>query len=128
MKLINLVIICLVIILLVLIAPKLFKEDIITRSGKARPKMTLIEDAIDAYHLNTNQYPVKLEDLLNCPKGLEELWKGPYLKESQLYDPWERPYIYDPNGKQSGCGYDIISFGADGVPGGNGKNEDILND
>jgi general secretion pathway protein G len=106
-----------------------FKPQIADRwGGSTRPKMTPIEAAIDAYHLNTNQYPVKLEDMITCPTGLEDLWKGPYLKESQMYDPWNRLYIYDPNGTLSGAGYDIISYGADGKPGGEGYDTDIYND
>jgi general secretion pathway protein G len=97
------------------------------KCDSTKPKMVPIKAAIEAYHLNTSQYPVKLEDLLTSPKGLENLWKGPYLKESQLYDPWNNLFIYkldtsNPNG------YILISYGAEGTPGGDGYNADIIND
>ena len=95
-----------------------------TRFNLTRAKMTPVESAIEAYHINTSQYPVELEDMVKCPAGLEDLWKGPYLREIQLYDPWERPYIYN----LTNDGYELISYGADGLPGGEGYNEDIYND
>ncbi|MGW8287686.1 MAG: type II secretion system protein GspG, partial [Desulfobulbales bacterium] len=40
-------------------------------------------------------------------------------------DPWGNDYVYLSPGAQGD--YDIISYGADGVAGGDGKNEDINN-
>lgn len=92
-----------------------------------RPKMVPIEFAIEKYKQNTGHLPEKLEDLLNCPTGLEHIWQGPYLvKESQLIDPWSRYFVYelkqnDPNS------YVLISYGKDGKPGGKGYKADIYN-
>jgi general secretion pathway protein G len=94
----------------------------------AKPKMAPIETAIDAFFLNTGQYPATLEDLLTCPSGLEDVWSGPYLKASQLYDPWKNPYIYVPEGSINPGSYDLISYGADGAQSGEGDNADIYND
>ena len=96
--------------------------------GAARPKMTPIESAINVYRQHTGQLPNKLEDLVKCPAGLESVWQGPYLKMSQLSDVRDKPYKYDPNGKTNTNGYVIISYGADGKPGGDGYNSDIVND
>ena len=88
-----------------------------------RPKMVPIETAIETFKQNTGKFPNKLEDLISCPKDFEKSWQGPYLKESQLYDPWDNPYIhiFDPND------YQLISYGKDGKPGGKGYNADIYN-
>jgi general secretion pathway protein G len=40
-------------------------------------------------------------------------------------DPWNRPYVYKFPGEH-GDEPDIISYGADGLPGGDGENADIL--
>ena len=88
--------------------------------------MVPIESAIEAYHLNTGQYPAKLEDLVTCPEGNEGSWHGPYLKERQLYDPWDRSFIYEPNSTDTDR-YVIISYGEDGMQGGDGYGEDIYN-
>ncbi|MDR0457669.1 MAG: type II secretion system major pseudopilin GspG, partial [Burkholderiaceae bacterium] len=49
-------------------------------------------------------------------------WKGPYL-EKLPNDPWGHPYVYlNPGVKDD---VDVMSYGADGVSGGEGKNADI---
>jgi general secretion pathway protein G len=41
--------------------------------------------------------------------------------ESVPVDPWGRPYVYLFNNEHTG----VVSYGADGVPGGEGENADI---
>jgi hypothetical protein len=82
------------------------------------PKMEPVRAAINAYILNTDKLPGTLEDLIVCPEGLESTWVGPYLKESQLYDPWGRKYFFE-------YGYRLQSYGADGIKGGDNENADI---
>jgi general secretion pathway protein G len=114
-----------ILLILGIIAPRFFGCTDKSPWDLAKPKMKPIESAIYAYQLNTGLYPKTLNDLLTCPLGLEDKWAGPYLKEKQLYDPWGNMYIYDPNGKAHSGNYDIISYGKDGKPGGEGYNEDI---
>lgn len=89
-----------------------------TKWELTKPKMAPIEAAIKAYILNTSQLPNSLNDLLICPVGLENTWAGPYLKESQLYDPWGNKYRFD-------YGFRLQSYAADGINGGEGENADI---
>ncbi len=106
---------------------KIFTHDSIHKETWAtRAKMTLIESAIDTYFLNTGKYPRNLNDLIVNP-GLPG-WTGPYLKPSQVFDPWGNPYIYSPNSKNYPGSYEIISYDTDGQTGGDGENEDIYND
>jgi general secretion pathway protein G len=123
-----LVVIVILALLAGIVAPRFFGQIGKAKVDLAKPKMTSIESAIEAYALNTGEYPSTLNDLLTCPSGLEDLWRGPYLKESQLYDPWENPYIYVPEGTINPGSYDLISYGADGAAGGEGDNADIYND
>ena len=125
MKLIHLIIICLVIsmIVIVLKLPHFFACTEKPRWDSVRPKMAPIESAIATYKLNTAKLPVTLENLIICPNGLENVWKGPYLKESQLYDPWDRLFIYNITEDD----YELISYGNDGISGGEGYNADIYN-
>jgi general secretion pathway protein G len=83
--------------------------------------MTPIESAIDAYLLNTGYYPTALNDLIIDP-GIPG-WAGPYLKQSQVFDTWNRPLIYLVTGES----YSLISLGADGLPGGQDDNADVYN-
>ena len=56
-------------------------------------------------------------------EGIEVL--RPYLQKDIPLDPWKNPYVYLFPG-QNGREPDVISFGADGVEGGEGPNEDIV--
>ena len=55
--------------------------------------------------------------------------QGPYLERAaDLVDPWGNPFeIMLPSVfvEQLNRSFDIVSFGADGEPGGNGLDEDI---
>ena len=94
----------------------------------ARPKMAVIEVAIEHYFIDCGRYPDSLEELLKPLVGLEGKWNGPYIKASQLLDPWGKQYIYVPEGKVNPGSFDLISYGADGAPDGEGQNKDIYND
>jgi general secretion pathway protein G len=108
-----------------IVAPRLIGQIDKARFDSCRPKMTPVESAIDAFLLNTGEYPITLDELVNDP-GLPG-WAGPYLKASQLLDPWERAFDYVPGGATDG-GPLLISYGADGVQGGDGYSQDIYND
>ena len=99
------------------------KENVRIEIIRPNENFLSIRSAIEAYILNTNKYPTTLNDLVKNP-GLQG-WCGPYLKPSQLQDQFGNPYIYIPDTKGN---YKLISYGADGLPGGKGDNADILND
>jgi general secretion pathway protein G len=61
-----------------------------------------IETAVNAYHLTHEQFPESLA-VLTVPEG----GKAAYLEEKALYDPWNRPYQYDPS-KLSKTGVPLI--------------------
>ena len=42
-------------------------------------------------------------------------------------DPWERPYIYRSPGQENPTGFDLLTLGADGGPGGQGEDADVNN-
>ncbi len=51
----------------------------------------------------------------------------PYVKPKDLIDPWGHDYIIVVPGEQD-PDFDIISYGADGQPGGDGENTDIYSE
>lgn len=58
----------------------------------------------------------------------ETAWrgKGPYVNNQQeLLDPWGNPFELRIPGEKN-VDFDVISFGADGQPGGEGENADII--
>lgn len=99
--------------------------------GKAKPKIALtdiknLETALDLFYLDVGRYPTEAEGLkalLQAPENLPN-WGGPYLKKFPK-DPWGRDYMYKFPGEHNP--YDLTSYGADGQPGGEGENTDIIN-
>jgi general secretion pathway protein G len=51
----------------------------------------------------------------------------PYVKAKDLVDPWGREYVVVVPGEQD-PDFDVISYGADGQPAGEGENADIFNE
>lgn len=97
---------------------------------KARADIAVLEQAIEAYRIDTLSFPTNedgLEALVTMPQGLERADRyreGGYIKRLPE-DPWGRPYQYAVPG--DGQAFDVWSFGADGVPGGEGNDADIGN-
>jgi general secretion pathway protein G len=58
------------------------------------------------------------------PEGVDQ-WNGPYLPKDVPNDPWGRAYMYKFPGEH-GEEPEIESYGADGQPGGDGINADIV--
>ena len=54
-------------------------------------------------------------------------WRGPYLRKAVPNDPWGNPYVYMSPGENSKQGYDLMSYGADGQPGGEDDDADVTN-
>jgi len=100
----------------------------------ARSKMTVIEDALGRFYLDCGRYPTDSEGLEILIKNdaassdLDNKFSGPYLKRSDLLDPWERPYLYVAEGTVNTGSFDLVCYGADGVSGGEDDNQDIVND
>jgi general secretion pathway protein G len=82
------------------------------RSVSARVQINNFEQAITQHKLSAGAYPASLDAL------------RPFLKRDIPNDPWGRAYLYKYPGTH-GEEPDIISYGADGQPGGEGINADI---
>ena len=126
----------LVVILIISLIATVISRRVFTGLGKAKwdiakAKMANIESAIGMFYLHCGRYPDEsqgLSELIEAPADLEEKWSGPYLKQSELLDPWGNPYIYVEEGVVNPGSFDLISYAADGEPGGEGDDEDIYND
>jgi len=113
-------------LLAALVGPRMFGKVGKSRQKAAKAQITLFETALDTYKLDTSQYPNSsqgLEALRTRPSGVER-WDGPYLPKAVPKDPWGHPYEYRFPGEHGD--YDIISYGADGSPGGDDENMDIV--
>ncbi len=126
-----LVVVLIISMLATVLAPRMFKGLGKAKSDIARTKMALIEDSLARFQFDCGRYPDDtegLEALLVAPPDLEEKWNGPYLKRSQIQDPWGRTYVYISEGEYNPGSFDLICLGADGQDDGEGENADIFND
>jgi general secretion pathway protein G len=111
-------------LLAALVAPNFFGQAEKARVKAARLQIANLGTALDAMALDTGRYPSAqegLEALLDPPGGME-MWDGPYLKKLPK-DPWNHEYVY--RGGSGNSQYEILSYGADGSPGGDGGSADI---
>ncbi len=125
-----LVVIVIISMLAAFVAPNVFKHVGKARKDLARPRMSIIESAIARFSADCGRYPDAAEGLDILLENISELegWNGPYIKRSQINDPWGNPYIYVAEGEVNPGSFDLISYGADGEPGGEGDDEDVYND
>jgi general secretion pathway protein G len=113
-----------------LVAPDIFRNVGIAKAAAARSQIELLGAALDAYRLDSDNYPTTDQGLvaLRVEPTIEprpRSWRGPYLRKDVPPDPWGRPYLYRSPGDSSGWGYDLLSRGRDGVDGGEGEDADI---
>jgi general secretion pathway protein G len=124
--LIELIVVVVIIGLLAgLVLPQFIRQEEKAKLKAARAQIELFATALDTFRLDVGRYPTTeegLQALRQKPGGLER-WDGPYLKKELPLDPWSKPYNYKSPGDHGP--YDITSYGADGVPGGDGDNRDI---
>ncbi|HET8548382.1 MAG TPA: type II secretion system major pseudopilin GspG [Bryobacteraceae bacterium] len=110
-----------------LVIPRLMNKADTAKVTAARSQIEGFMTALGAYRLDTSTYPNTDQGLAALrvkPENLP-LWQGPYLPKDVPVDPWGRPYIYKYPGEH-GDEPDITSYGADGAPGGEGINADIV--
>ncbi|MBN1126381.1 MAG: type II secretion system major pseudopilin GspG [Sedimentisphaerales bacterium] len=130
--LIELVIVAVILALLgTLVVPNIVKKFGKAKHNIAKAKMKLVEGALIEFQVDCGRFPSDTEGLgalVVMPDDLEGKWDGPYLKEKQLLDAWEQPFLYIAEGEINPGSFDLISYGADGAEGGEGENADIYND
>ena len=113
-------------VLAALIVPNVLERADDARVTAARTDITNIMQALKLYRLDNQRYPT-------AEQGLQALvikpTAGPVPGNWKLYleklpnDPWGRPYQYLNPGIKGEI--DVMSFGADGQSGGEGKDADI---
>jgi general secretion pathway protein G len=111
-----------------LVVPNILDKVDQARVTRAKSDIQGIETALDLYRLDNFKYPTSeqgLQALVSQPTDptLTNYRSGGYLKSIPI-DPWKNPYQYISPGT-NGRDYDIVSFGRDGKPGGEGYDADI---
>lgn len=125
-----LVVIVVIAILASLVAPNIFQHVGAAKASTAKAQIEMLGAALDAYRLDNGTYPSTQQGLgalwteptIDPPSN----WRGPYLRKPVPLDPWGRPYSYQFPGQQNPRGYDLLTYGLDAQPGGDGENADIV--
>ena len=119
-------------ILAMYVAPKIMSRPGEARQVKARLDIQNLENALKLYKLDNGIYPTTEQGLLALVEQPEtgtipKKWKsGGYLEKGKVpKDPWGNEFVYLSPGLKGD--FDIISYGLDGVPGGEEENKDINN-
>ena len=121
-----LVVLSIIGVLAALITPKVIGYMDDARIAAAQADVGQIMQALKRYKLDNDRYPTVeqgLEALVTRPTAppAPKNWKG-YL-DRLPNDPWGAPYQYLNPGVYGDV--DVMSYGADGAPGGEGKDADI---
>lgn len=115
-----------------LIIPRIMGRPDEARQTKARIMIEGIETAMKLYRLDNGFYPTTEQGLralveASTIQPIPRNWReGGYLEKGKVpKDPWGNDFVYLCPGTQGE--FDLMSYGADGQPGGEGKNKDITN-
>jgi general secretion pathway protein G len=129
--LIELLVVMLILGLLIgIVGPKLIGHTDDAKVNAARIQIASMVSALKIYKLDNGMYPTTeqgLEALVSPPQSgdVPKHWrKGGYLEKGKVpKDPWGDEYIYLCPGAHGD--FDITSYGADGVAGGDDYNKDL---
>lgn len=113
-----------------MIVPRYMGRTDEAKAVKAKVDIAAIETSLKMYRLDNGTYPSTEQGLLaliekpSTEPAAPKWNENGYLDKKTLpKDPWGRDYLYLSPGVHED--FDIISYGADGASGGEGKNADI---
>ncbi|NCC51856.1 MAG: type II secretion system protein GspG [Spartobacteria bacterium] len=126
----------LVVLIIITILAGIVGVNVLPKLGESKVKAAHIQiknlkAAVNLYRVEQNRAPDQsegLQALVERPAGLDpkRLYpEGGYLDSPQVpMDPWGNAYIYLAPGRKNER-FEIISYGADGEPGGENEDADI---
>lgn len=125
----TLIVITIILVLTSTVGFTAFRYLPTARVAAARSQIETLSLALNAYMLDNDRYPTEgqgLHALWRRPnlEPVPQGWKGPYLSKEVPNDPWGNSYIYRVPGP-SGLPFEIISYGSDGIEGGDGNDTDL---
>ncbi len=122
-----LVVMTIIALFVALVAPTMLKKGDAARVTATKAQIHNFQTALGAYKLDTGTFPTTeqgLQALRVKPDGVNQ-WAGPYMTQDIPKDAWGHDFVYKYPGEH-GDEPDITSYGADGQPGGDGFNADIV--
>jgi general secretion pathway protein G len=112
------------------VATNLFPKFFQAKRSRAEIDIKTIKAAVEQYRLMTNNKTNRLPEQSEFPQALIEPGEGgepscldpDTLTDGKLLDPWGTEYVYV---KHNNASFEIISYGEDCAPGGEGLAADI---
>ena len=117
------VVIVIIGLLATMVVPNVLSKLSRAYETKAKADIASIAKAVEDFVINNNgRYPDSIEQLVQEDEHGES-----YLRQSTVpKDPWGQLYMYEP--PSSGTRkFRVVSYGKDGVPGGEGEDRDLDN-
>jgi general secretion pathway protein G len=111
-----------------IVVPKIMGRTDEARRTAAKVQVKNIEEGLHLYKLDSGVYPSTeqgLSALVTKPSigSIPQHWReGGYLPKLPK-DPWNHDYVYISPGAHGD--FDLMSYGGDGEPGGEGKDADV---
>ena len=124
------VVLVIIAVVAAMIVPNVIGRPDEARVTVARTDLRSIASALELYRLDNRYYPTTTQGLAalssepTSPPAPPNWNPGGYLAQPPT-DPWGAPYAYRSPGETGA--YDLMSYGADGRPGGEGVDADIVN-
>lgn len=125
-----LVVVFILSLLAAVVAPRLIGRTDDAKIAAAKQQLSNLETALKLFKIDNGFYPSTeqgLEALVSKPSVGREapnFREGGYLEKQEIpNDPWGNRYVYVSPGLHGD--YDVMSYGADGVEGGEGVDADI---
>jgi general secretion pathway protein G len=122
-----LVVVVIIGLFVALVGPALWKNADRAKVTAARSQIENFMTALGTYKLDVGTFPTTeqgLPALRVAPADVPQ-WAGPYMPKDIPKDPWGHDYQYKYPGEH-GDEPDIVCFGLDGQPGGEGLAADIV--
>lgn len=90
----------------------------------ARTQIGLLVGKVEAYRIDHDAWPDPATGLAVLSEGHASPSSAYFVPPDNLLDPWGNPYLLVVPGP-SEYPYEVVSYGADGQPGGSGDNADL---
>jgi general secretion pathway protein G len=116
-------------ILAALIVPRIIGRVGGAKQAVAKQKIAVLESKVLEFQVDCGRLPTAQEGpqaLVQKPSDVADKWKGPYVKEKDIIDPWGKEFKYD-NPPRHNADFDIYTYGSDGQEGGEDENADVGN-
>ncbi|MCA9309955.1 MAG: type II secretion system major pseudopilin GspG [Phycisphaerales bacterium] len=115
-------------VLAAVIAPRLISRVGQSKQSVAASNAATLASSVNQFLLDHGNpgSGAGIDILWDRPSDVQEENWEPYVQSAEaLVDPWGNQYVLRIPGEKN-HDFDVVSYGADGRPGGEGENEDIV--